>query len=126
MRDFYTKDKLEELLSKLIEKLNSSDYMNKMYYNQLTNPTTIFEIKNPIQNQDIVVIPRQDFLFRSANNIYYNNLIMFSSISNHYISINNIISSYIGLDYKLSFDLYRIKFNIKLNKIFILNNFVKL
>jgi hypothetical protein len=43
---------------------------------------------------------------------------MFPSSSTHYISINNIISSYINPQYTLSFDLYRIKFDIKLNKIF--------
>jgi hypothetical protein len=118
MRDFYSKDKLEELLYKIIEKLNSSDYMNKMFYNQQTNPSTVYEIKNPIQNKDVIITPKQDFLFRSANNIYFNNLIMFPSEATHYISINNIITSYNGVDNILSFDLYRLKFNIKLNKIF--------
>ncbi len=118
LNNFYTKEKVDELLNKIIEKYNSADYQNKTFYNQNSNPPTKYSIREQVQPSELIIEPRKDFTFRSVDSIEFNKLIMFTDSSNHFISVNNIISSYVGANYILSFDLYRIKFSIKLNKIF--------
>jgi hypothetical protein len=122
LNNFYTKDKISIFLEKLLNKYNSEGYLNKNYFNQLTNPSTQLIIKEPVKSSELVINSRNDFLYRSVNSIYSNNLILFNnSASNHFISINNVISNYMSKEHIVIFDLYRIKFNVILEKIFNVN-----
>lgn len=121
LNDFYNKEKINQFIETLTKNFNTSDYQDKHFYNTNTNPSVKFVINKPIKKSDIVILPRNDFLFRNVNSPEFNNLIFFPEKSTHFISINNVISNYVGSEHIVTFDLYRVKFNLRLNKIFNVN-----
>ena len=119
--EFYTEDKLKIFLEKLLNKFNSDDYLNKHFFNHSNIPSVEIVINKQVDNSELVIIDRNDFALRCINSIYYSNLILFNEKSNHFLSINNVISNYVGNEHMVLFDLYRVKFNVLLKKIFNVN-----
>ncbi len=118
MKDFYAPEKVQKLLKGIIDKFNSEDYQSKSFFNQNTNPSTEYQINQPVDQTNVFVDPKNDFVFRNINSPDFYSMTTFDSNQNvHFISINNAISNPIGSEHVVTFDLYRIKFNIKLNKI---------
>ncbi len=115
---FYTEDKLNKFLEILLNKFNSEDYQNKHFFNHTSNPSTDLVINRRIDKSQLIITDRNDFALRCVNSIYYSNLVLFPEKSNHFISINNVISNYIGNEHIVLFDLYRVKFNVLLKSIF--------
>jgi len=117
LKYFYSNENIKKMIEGIVEKFNSSDFQNKDYYNHIENPSIKYNINKKVETSNIIIAPRQNFILRASNSIDYNKLIIFNNSFTHYISINNIISNYIGSKHIVSFDLYRIKFNIILQNV---------
>lgn len=114
---FYTKHLLNKMLDSIIEKFNGPDYQNKSFFNRDENPSVEYSITHPVSRENIFIQPKKDFIFRNVNDPHFYANINFSDEHVHFISVNNAISNPIGSEHIVTFDLYRIKFNIKFNDI---------
>jgi hypothetical protein len=139
LKDFYRKDKLQELINKITTSMNSKEsfFGKKLYdYKNCVRPINYYKIeneydyynisqKNNNKNNIITLNPRDNTLLKNFNNINFNKLIMYSPKENipnyHYISINSTINNYIYNSHIVNFDLFRIKLNLKLPNISYLN-----
>ena len=116
IKNFYTEDSVNNFITNLTTKLNGSDYRDKKFYNQNIKPVTCYSITEQIGQKDVFVDKKGDFIFRNVNTVYYNQMIAFNDKNTHFISVNNTICNDIGNNI-VSFDLFRIKFGVKLKKI---------
>jgi hypothetical protein len=114
---FYSVESIKKMLDGIIKKFNSPDYQNKSFFNRDENPSIEYKITGPVTHENISIRPRKDFVFRNINNPHFYANITFPNENVHYISVNNAISNPIGSEHVVTFDLYRIKFNIKFNGI---------
>ena len=119
--EFYTETKVNKFLETLLNKFNSEDYLGEHFFNHTSNPSTDLVINRTLDESELIIIDRNDFALRCVNSIYYSNLVLFPKKSNHFISINNVISNNIDDEHMVLFDLYRVKFNVLLKKIFNVN-----
>lgn len=121
LKNFYDKDSLSKILQSIVEKLNSSDYQNKSFYNKDynidINTTTEYRLTKQITISDVNISPRKDLVIRAINTPDFYGLVSFPEKHVHFITVNNVIYNPIGSEHIVGFDLYRIKFNIRLDSI---------
>jgi hypothetical protein len=110
---FYTELDITNMINGIIEKFNSPDYQNKSFFNRDENPSVEYSITKPVSTENIFINAKKDFVFRNINSPEFYGMITFTDENVHFISVNNAISNPIGSEHIVTFDLYRIKFNIK-------------